>query len=166
MIGLKLSTIFKGKGRVRPRLDLAIVGIAILVAGVVIAGESKLKLEPGWVQAVPPVSNESAAYLKVLNLSDGALRLTGGKTEMAEMVMPMLTVKKTKNGQEMEGMKQVKELVIPAHGELELVPDGPHLMLMNLKQHPRPGSKVQLTLYFEPGGEKITTELPVALVKP
>ena len=130
------------------------------------AGEPPVKIEQGWVRAVPPSSSDSVAYMTLLNTADQPLRLTGGKTPIAEMVMPMLTTKKTVNGQEVVGMKEVAELVIPAHGRLTLTPDDAHLMLMTLKEHPKPGDKVTLTLRFEPGAKTLTTELPVALNKP
>lgn len=124
-----------------------------------------VKLEQGWVRAVPSSSGDTVAYMNLTNTSDQALRLTGGRTAIAEMAMLMVTTKKSINGHEVIGMKGVEELTIPAHGQLKLAPDGAHLMLMRLRKHPKPGEKVQLTLHFEPGGKEITADLPVALNK-
>lgn len=142
------------------------LAMAALLGGTGFAGEPPVKIEQGWVRAVPPSSSDSVAYMTLVNTSDQPLRLTGGSTPAAEIVMPMVTTKKTMNGQEVIGMKRVDELIIPAHGQLTLSPDGDHLMLMTLKEHPKPGEKVKLTLHFEPGGKEVTTALPVALNKP
>ena len=130
------------------------------------AGEPVVKVEHGWIQAVPPVAGDSVAYLTLVNLSDHELRLTHATTPIAETVMPMVTVKTIRNGSEIVGMKEVDELVVPAHGRLFLVPSGSHLMLMKLKVHPALGKKVPLTLRFEPGNITVTTELPVSLLEP
>lgn len=143
-----------------------ILAVAVLFGGTSFADEPPAKIENGWVRAVPPSSSDSVAYMTLVNISDQPLRLTGGSTPVAEMVRPMVTTRKTMRGQEMMGMKGVDELIIPAHGQLMLTPDGDHLMLMRLKEHPKPGEKIKLTLHFEPGGKEVTTELPVALNKP
>jgi copper(I)-binding protein len=141
------------------------LALAALLAGTSCAGEPPVKIEQGWVRAVPPSSGDTVAYMILVNTSEQPLRLTGGNTPIAEMVMPMVTTKRTVNGQEVVGMQEVSELIIPAHGQLTLSPDGAHLMLMTLKEHPKAGEKVTLTLHFEPGGKSLTVELPVAFNK-
>ena len=144
---------------------LTLTVTALLIA-TSLAGESSVKVEHGWVRAVPPSSSDTAAYLTLVNSSDHALRLIRGNTPVAEMLIPMVTTKRTINGHEVVGMKPVDELAIPAHGRLTLAPDGDHLMLMTLKEHPKPGEKVKVTLHFEPGRKDLTMELPVALNQP
>ncbi len=130
------------------------------------AGELPLTVEQGWIRGVPASSDDSAAYMTLINNSDQPLRLTSGGTSIAQMVMPMVTTRKGKEGHEMMGMQQTDGLMIPAHGRLTLAPDGDHLMLMGLKEHPKPGAKVKLTLRFQPGDKEIQIELPVASSKP
>jgi copper(I)-binding protein len=142
------------------------LGVTALLGGTSLANEAPVKLEHGWVRAVPPSSSDTVAYMSLVNTSSEPLRLTGGSTTIAEMLMPMITTKRTMSGQEIMGMKAVDALVIPAHGQLTLTPEGDHLMLMMLKEHPKPGEKVKLILHFEPGGKDLTVELPVALKKP
>ena len=131
-----------------------------------LAGEPSVKIEHGWVRAVPPSSSGTAAYMTLVNSSDQTVRLLRGNTPIAETLIPMTTTKRTINGQELLGMKRVDELAIPAHGKLMLTPDGDHLMLVTLKQFPKPGEKVKLTLHFEPDGKDLTVELPVEFNRP
>ena len=63
-------------------------------------------------------------------------------------------------------MRMVDQLTSPAHGQFRLASDGDHLMLMKLKEHPKPSDKAKLTLHLEPGWKELTIELPVAVNKP
>jgi periplasmic copper chaperone A len=47
-------------------------------------------------------------------------------------------------------MKSVDSLEIPPHGKLILEPDGNHLMVMGLEQHPKEGDQVDFTIKLEP----------------
>jgi hypothetical protein len=128
-----------------------------------LAEEAPVKIEEGWVRAVPPFVLDSAAFFTVVNNSDQALRLTGGSTPIAESAQLMTVSKKVIDGRDILDMKAVEQLPIPAHGRLILGSKGDRLVLKGLRSHPRPGNKVELTLHFEPGNKKISTELPVVL---
>ena len=143
-----------------------ILAAAGLLIGTSLAGEPPVKIEQGWVRAVPPSSVDTAAYMTMVNSSDQPLRLTGGSTPVAQKLMLMVTTKKTISGQELMGMKEVDTLTIPAHGQLTLSPEGDHLMLTALQEHPKPGQNVKVTLHFEPGAKDLTVELPVVLNRP
>ena len=125
-----------------------------------------MKIEQGWVRAVPLSVSDSVVYMTLVNGSEQTLRLTGASTPIAESAMLMITTRQELNGQEIVGMRMVDQLTIPAHGQLRLAPDGDHLMLMKLKEYPKPGDKVKLTLHLEPGWKELTIELPVAVNKP
>lgn len=146
--------------------SLAMVAVFGVLVSASLAGEPKISIVKGWVQAVPPVAADSVGYLTIVNDSNEPLHLTSARTPLAEEVVPMLTDSSSRDGHEMVGMKPVKELTVPAHGTLELKPAGPHLMLMKLRTHPRVGAKVQLILHFEPGAQEVTTTVPVALTQP
>ncbi len=139
---------------------------AVVLANVILAGEPPVKITDGWVRAVPPSSSDTAAYMVLTNESGKAVRLTGGSSPIAQMVMPMVTTKKMVDGKEVMGMENVDSLIVPAGGRLMLSPGGDHLMLMTLKEHRKPGEKVKLTLHFEPGGGELTLELPVSMTQP
>ncbi len=143
-----------------------VVVISLLFLPALSGAEPPIKIEGGWIQAVPPASADGVAYVKVINQSAQPLQLTAASTPIAGKVLPMFKVREEKNGQEMVGMRPLPALVIPAHGNIELGPEGAHLMLLGLKEHPQVGAKVKLTLHFEPGGIEVTAELPVAMTKP
>jgi copper(I)-binding protein len=81
-------------------------------------------------------------------------------------MIPRVTTKRTFNGHEVVEMEPVDELAVDAHRQLTLAPDGDHLTSMTLKELPKVGEKVKLTLHFEPDGKDLTMELPVAPNQP
>ena len=56
--------------------------------------------------------------------------------------------------------KPAKELTVPAYGSLELTPEGPHLLLMDVKKALKAGDYVTLTLMTD-GGVTIVTSAVV-----
>ena len=128
----------------------------------------QLKVVNAFVEATPPGVEVGGAYLTLVNPTDQPIKLLGGSTPIAGRVTPMknVTVKggmpgmKGMASMDMTGMKGVKFMTVPAHGQLVLEPGGDHLMLYGLKRTPRAGESVTLTLNFEPGGA-LTLKLPV-----
>ena len=114
-----------------------------------------VKVENVRVRAVPPVSSATAAYMVLSNLTNKPIRLVGGETSIAGVVEPMISTR-PKPGTDMVGMETVDYLEIPAHATRSLKPGGDHLMLMELKEHPKPGDKLLLKLKFEPGPVEIS----------
>ena len=128
------------------------------------AGELPVKIDGAWLRAMPPGSDATAAYMVLTNTGDQPLRVTGGSTPIAGMVIPMIGTRRTVDGKTVFGMKGTDALVIPARGTLELKPGGDHLMVMNLKSHPHPGDKVKFTIAFD--GGTVDLELPVSMDQP
>lgn len=122
-----------------------------------------LKVEGAWMRAIPESSEETAVYMTLTHTGTKPLRLLGGSMEIASMVMPMITTKKTVAGREVFGMGAVPSFEIPVGGKLVLEPGGNHLMIMGLKKHPHPGDRVKLVLKFDPGQKELRIELPVSL---
>src|SRR5437868_14941346 len=73
-----------------------------------------VKIERAWIQAVPPVSDATAAYMKITNLSSKPLKLTDASSPIATRIEPMITTRKEQAGKEVVGMQSVAELIIPA----------------------------------------------------
>ena len=145
-------------------ISLFACGVVALLGSATMAGEkSPIKIEAAWVRAVPASSTVTAAFMKFINTGDKSIRLTSASCPIAETVSPMITTKRKVSGLEVTGMQDVDALDVPAHGERVLAPGGDHLMLMNLKEHPKPGDKVKLILHFEPGGKEIALEVPVKM---
>src|ERR1700693_6177535 len=109
------------------------------VGAPVLADDVPIRIENAWLQAVPPVAEATAAYMRIRNLSESPLRLIGASSPIATKIEPMLTTRRERNGQEVMGMESVENLEIPAGGVLELKPGGNHLMVMGLTSHPKEG---------------------------
>jgi copper(I)-binding protein len=125
-----------------------------------------IKVENAWLQAVPPVAEATAAYMRIRNLSQSPLQLTGASSSIATKVELMITTRHPRNGQEMMGMESVDTLEIPPEGVLELKPGGNHLMIMGLTSHPKEGERIKLTARFAPGDQRLDLEIPVFKQEP
>jgi len=125
-----------------------------------------IKVEDAWLQALPPVAEATAAYMKISNLGQVPLKLIGASSPIATRIEPMITTKQVRNGQEIIGMETVAELEIPPGGTLELKPGGNHLMIMGLISHPKEGERVKLTVRFAPGDQRLDFEIPVLRQEP
>ncbi len=148
----------------RRSLSHALFLTVFVFARVALAGDSlPLKIEDAWVRAVPGSVTDTAAGMLLETRGDVPLRLTGAKTQIATMAMLMETTHKTVQGVDMQGMRDVDFIEIPAHGETILKPGGYHLMLMNMASHPQPGEIVPVTLEFEPGHRTVTVKMPARI---
>jgi copper(I)-binding protein len=125
------------------------------------ADDVPIRVEDAWLQAVPPVAEATAAYMRIRNLSRSPLKLIGASSSIATNIELMITTRQSRNGQEIMGMESVDTLEIPAGGELELKPGGNHLMIMGLTAHPKEGERVKLTVRFAPGDQQLDVEVPV-----
>lgn len=128
------------------RKMLFLLTLALLSAARGFAAE--LKVESPWVFAVPPGAKDTAAFMTLVNTGDKPIRLTGGKTEVADRVSPMIT---TKTEGRM-GMKDVSYIEIPAGGKVTLAPGADHLMIYGLKKPLTPGQNVPIEVTLSPGG--------------
>ena len=109
----------------------------------------KIVIEKPWVRAVPPVAKTSAAYFTIHNHTSQEEKVLSAHSPIAEAT-EFHTV--TMQG-EMMLMHPVKEIIIPAKGMTELKPGSFHIMFVNLKEVPKVGEKVPLTLKFQNIGE-------------
>lgn len=119
-----------------------------------------LKVENPWIRAVPPSSKATAAFMTLINKTDKPVLVTSGTCPISGEVKPMIT---TKQADGVMGMAFVESFSVPANGRRILEPGGDHIMLMKLKEVPKAGSVVSLTLTTESGGEQghIHLEVPV-----
>jgi copper(I)-binding protein len=118
------------------------------------------------LQAVPPVAEATAAYMRITNLGQTSLQLIGASSSIATKIKPMITTRSNRNGQEIMGMEGVEHLEIPVGGTLELKPGGNHLMVMGLLSHPKEGDHVRLSVQFAPGAQQIDVDVPVLQQEP
>src|SRR5260370_36871855 len=136
------------------------------LSGIAFADDLPIIVENAWLQALPPVADATAAYMKIRNLGEAPLKLIGASSPIATRIEPMITTKKVRNGQEIMGMETVTELEIPPGGTLELKPGGNHLMIMGLTSHPQEGERVKLTMRFAPGDHRLDLAIPVLRQEP
>jgi periplasmic copper chaperone A len=136
------------------------------VSKAALADEIPVKVENAWLQAVPPVAEATAAYMRIRNLSQSPLQLTGAFSSIASKIELMITTRHRRNGQEIMGMENVDTLEIPPGAVLELKPGGNHLMIMGLTSHPKEGERVKLTVQFAPGDQRLDVEVPVFKQEP
>jgi periplasmic copper chaperone A len=115
-----------------------------------------------WMRAVPDVMDSTAVYMTLVNNGSTPVELVGGSTAIAGSVAPMITTKQGEGTKQTIGMQGVDSLKIPAHGTLVLEPDGNHLMVMGLKEHPKEGTQVDFTITLEPGDHEIHLKIPVS----
>ncbi len=136
------------------------------LCNVTFADDISVKIENAWLQAVPPVAEATAAYMKITNFGKSTIRLVGATSPIATKIDPMITTRNQKNGQEIMGMQSVEDLeILPGH-ILELKPGGNHLMILGLTSHPKEGEHVKVTVRFAPGNQRLDVEIPVSREEP
>jgi copper(I)-binding protein len=123
-----------------------LLALALLPAVPGRAGD--LKVDTPWIFAVPPGAKDTAAFMSFVNTGAKPIRITGGKTEIAERMAPMITTKTEGR----LGMKDVSYIEVPAGGTVTLKPGGDHLMIYGLKKPLTPGQNVPIIVTLEPGG--------------
>jgi periplasmic copper chaperone A len=138
--------------------------VALFLSGaplVLADDQSTITVQRPWMRAVPDVMDSTAVYMTLVNSGPTPAELVGGSTSVADSVAPMITTKQGEGTKQTVGMQGVDSLQIPAHGTLVLEPNGNHLMVMGLKEHPREGTQVDFTIKLEPGDHEIHLKIPV-----
>lgn len=101
----------------------------------------------------PPMKDMAALYFTVHN--------TGAQPDHLNRVrVPGLSDHVTTHTVRDDEMVHVNGYRVPAHGRLVLRRGGKHIMLMNLTHIPKPGSTVQVRLFFDRAGT-LTLTVPV-----
>jgi copper(I)-binding protein len=120
---------------------------------------AEIVVEDAWVRGLPPGVANASAYMTLRNTGSEVVVLIGAQSPIAGSVL----LHGTMNHDGMLHMTHLESAMIPAGGELKLESGGTHLMLMELKQTPAPGTDVELTLEFADGTTQ-TLLLPVRSV--
>jgi copper(I)-binding protein len=109
----------------------------------------KVKIEHPWARPAARGMN-SALYFNLNNITSKADALYKVTSKAAEVVQLHSTVK---NDDGTMGMKEIKQIAIPANSVIKFEPGGYHVMLINLKKNLHVNSKVEFTFYFKTGGK-------------
>ncbi len=126
-----------------------LLALALVAAPLFAADGPSVRASHVWVRAAPPGVTVLAGYFTLENLTDAPLKLTAATSPEFTSVEMHQTVEK--DG--VASMQPVDDVSIPAHGKVEFVPGGYHLMLMQPKKDLGIGSLVTLRLVFSDGSE-------------
>jgi len=110
----------------------------------------------GWVREAPPTSRVLAAYMRISNLTETALTVTG----ITSPDFDSAELHRTVVEEGVARMLPVPELTIPAAGSVLLEPGGLHLMLFDPVRPLLQGDSVTLVLHRS-DGICITLSVPV-----
>jgi periplasmic copper chaperone A len=123
---------------------------------------TQIKVENGYVRAVPPVSPTSAAFMQLTNSGERDHQLMSAESDISEFV-ELHTHTMGEKG--MHEMRKVEKIDLPGGAMTELKPGGLHVMFINLKEPLLSGSEVGVKLNFEDGSSTQLT-LPVKKMDP
>jgi copper(I)-binding protein len=119
-----------------------------LVSVAACAGGAPITLRNAWVRPAPDVSQETAAYLDIVN--------TGSSDALVAVESPDATavqIHQTIPGPDgMAAMQMTSRLEIPAGATVPLAVGGTHLMVTGLKTPLLEGDGLELRLRFEHAG--------------
>ena len=137
---------------------LLISTVGFGLAGMAQAQSAKVgsvQIENAYTRSTVPGQMAAGGFMKIENKGAvdqliSASSPVAGEVQLHEMAMEGNVMK----------MRQVKEVVVPAGGAVELKPGGMHLMFMNIKAPLTAGETVPVKLKFAKAGE-VEVKMPV-----
>jgi copper(I)-binding protein len=138
--------------------------VAVLSGALVLAGCGSEDTPADSQAASPAELSVSGAYMPQPisdSMAAGFLTITnkgGTKDELTSVTSDVGDV--TAHETVGSSMQEVKDIDVPAHGQLVFKSGGSHLMFEKLKRKPEQGEKVSVQLHFAESGT-VTVEIPV-----
>jgi copper(I)-binding protein len=137
---------------------LLVAAVGFGLAGIAQAQNAKVgsvQIENAYTRSTVPGQMAAGGFMKIENKGAvdqliSASSPVAGEVQLHEMAMEGNVMK----------MRQVKEVVVPAGGAVELKPGGMHLMFMNIKAPLTAGETVPVKLKFAKAGE-VEVKMPV-----
>jgi len=137
---------------------LLISTVGFGLAGMAQAQSAKVgsvQIENAYTRSTVPGQMAAGGFMKIENKGAvdqliSASSPVAGEVQLHEMAMEGNVMK----------MRQVKEVVVPAGGAVELKPGGMHLMFINIKAPLTAGETVPVKLKFAKAGE-VEVKMPV-----
>jgi copper(I)-binding protein len=137
---------------------LLISTVGFGLAGIAQAQSAKVgsvQIENAYTRSTVPGQMAAGGFMKIENKGAvdqliSASSPVAGEVQLHEMAMEGNVMK----------MRQVKEVVLPAGGAVELKPGGMHLMFINIKAPLTAGETVPVKLKFAKAGE-VEVKMPV-----
>jgi periplasmic copper chaperone A len=114
-----------------------------------------IEIEHAYTRATVPGQKVGGGFMKIENKGAADTLISAsspisGDVQLHEMAMDGNVMK----------MRQVKDIVVPAGGTVELKPGGMHIMFMNIKAPLKAGEAVPVKLKFAKAGE-VEVKMPV-----
>jgi copper(I)-binding protein len=131
--------------------------IVILLAATSLAGaDSGLQVSEPWIREAPPTSRVLAGYLTLVNTGDNTVTVTA----ISSPDFKNAEIHRTVIEEGIARMLPVKQLEVPAGGQLMLEPGGYHLMLFDPMRTLTEGETVTLIIHLD-NGNQISAMAPV-----
>jgi hypothetical protein len=112
-----------------------------------------ITLSNGWTREIAPGQTAAAVYMSITNKGAGSDRLTVVQSAQGEA-----SLHTTSSSDGVARMRPLEGGLPIAQGStVELKPGATHIMLTGLKQRPRRGETIELTLGFQRSGKRPMT---------
>ena len=131
------------------RLSALCAGLC-LASGVWAAAADQVTVADAYVRLAPPSAPATGAFMVLKNAGDKAVPLVNAATQVANVTELHNHI----NDNGVMRMRQVKEIVVPAKGEVALKPGSYHVMLIDMKAPLAEGEHVVIKLGFADGSSK------------
>ena len=134
----------------------ALITVILLAATSLAGADSGLQVSEPWVREAPPTSRVLAAYLTLVNTGDNTVTVTA----ISSPDFKNAEIHRTVIEAGVARMLPVKQLEVPAGGQLMLEPGGHHLMLFDPLRTLTAGETVTLIIHMN-DGKQLSATAPV-----
>lgn len=134
----------------------ALITVILLAATSLAGADSGLQVSEPWVREAPPTSRVLAAYLTLVNTGDNTMTVTA----ISSPDFKNAEIHRTVIEAGVARMLPVKQLEVPAGGQLMLEPGGHHLMLFDPLRTLTAGETVTLIIHMN-NGKQLSATAPV-----
>ena len=135
-------------------MRISVIGLLLVLAAVQAAAE--VHLENGWVRAVPPVSDTTAAYGQIVNDGSTAVTIKAAPVDWAGSAMLHVS---TEAEDGTRSMRPLEAVTVAAGANLTLQSGDKHLMFTGVEQMPGAGETVPVCIRVD--DERQCSNLPV-----
>lgn len=129
-------------------LSLALLALALPASAAGLADQ--VSVADPYVRMAPPGSKTTGAFMTLKNAGDKEAKLVTAASSAANVTELHNHI----NDGGVMRMRQVKEIAVPARGEVALKPGSYHVMLIDMKAPLKEGDHVMINLGFADGSSK------------
>ena len=134
----------------------ALVILMLLTIASLANADSGLQVNEPWIREAPPASRVLAGYLTLVNTGDNTMTVTA----ISSPDFKNAEIHRTVIEAGVARMLPVKQLEVPAGGQLMLEPGGHHLMLFDPLRTLTAGETVTLIIHMN-NGKQLSATAPV-----